>query len=155
MCMIQSNSNTLAKISSQIPQFSHFVKQKTPKKSGLQQPCYFSYSNSQRLWLAFYGHRKLRDSQLPILQSQIAHMLEPTFCYTNSKIVYKTRQPSCWSCSYRPFCFDIHLTLLIWLMHPLECVNVVPVRPVRMNLTNTSQLVSKSQCYSYICKYII
>jgi hypothetical protein len=45
--------------------------------------------------MLLYGHEnqglKIKDSQLPILQSQVAHLLEPTFCCRNFKIASKTR----------------------------------------------------------------
>jgi hypothetical protein len=41
--------------------------------------------------LAIYGHQKSKNSQLSILQNQIAHLLEPTFCYVNFKIAFITR----------------------------------------------------------------
>ena len=57
----------------------------------MQQPYYFSSSDSQRSWLALYGHLKLKDRQLSILQNQIPRLLELTFCYTNSKMASKTK----------------------------------------------------------------
>jgi hypothetical protein len=92
-----TRSNSFAKISSQIPLLIENSLKR--KKVNNNLAIYFT-KWIEHAWLAFYNHRKSRDIQLLILQSRIAHLLEPMFCYTDSNIASTVRVAkvaySCW-----------------------------------------------------------
>ena len=107
----KNNSNNLAKISSQISLFSHFVKQKTSqKRRDPQQPCYFFYKTRQQAPMVGYIWPPKIKRQLISYFIKSEYLLEFTFCYINSKIsstTKKKKKQSCLSWSTH-ICIEAH-----------------------------------------------